>query len=633
MSQTENREVDTQNIHCQEFLFARRRESDAKQLELSSVHRTSRELNQVSRFLTANRLEMGSPQFNTEVAAPTVHTQALPWQITGHPSHPATLVDRRSLRPRYPIPSPSKEQTDVYNWIPTGEGLVREYENEVQAIENALEHAEGLVREYENEVQTIKNALEHAKVKLRVLEVYSGKDRVLCATHTPRSFGAMDRNISPMLRSRRRMWMLTETSAASLWNPLDIRAATGPISEKRMTLKYVTNSNILDVILSTAQDEIDLGLLTDVFFGRRIKNIRRLAIYNLYSATGSLVRHTFSQSAPIPSIRELYIVGVAWSMGKHPCTGTFPVWAKNMLSEHVEPEIHVDRGLLALTLIQCIEPDRRIHVPWSSLKLAEGGFIPTRHLRQLSSITKLSLGGVFLPAIADGGLVELVNLIDFEYIVPWKWRPGTTTFEAMKFPNLECLRLQGSLRQTEFLLEASDRFHHDLSFFLQRCTSLTTLELTLQVPYSTSVLITHLRSCPSLVRLEIGACPIDAVNNSLFRELCDTTILPNLKFLRVAEGRYPRTEPSVLDEADSAREIISMMDSRFRSQLRLWTSNASMKTGTSGNGVYENGNLIGYRLGTPPCKSRLTLNGTSLTTHAWPSNSTRQATKRTASSA
>ncbi|KAK6992742.1 hypothetical protein R3P38DRAFT_3225025 [Favolaschia claudopus] len=370
--------------------------------------------------------------------------------------------------------------------------------------------------------------------------------------------------------------MLTETSAASLWNPLDIRAATGPIFEKRMTLKYVTNSNILDVILSTAQDEIDLGLLTDVFFGRHIKNIRRLAIYNLYSATGSLVRHTFSQSAPIPSIRELYIVGVAWSMGKHPCTGTFPVWAKNMLSEHLEPEIHVDRGLLALTLIQCIEPDRRIHVPWSSLKVyaelntaREGGFIPTRHLRRLSSITKLSLGGVFLPAIADGGLVELVNLIDFEYIVPWKWRPGTATFEAVNFPNLECLRLHGSLRQTEFLLEASDRFHHDLSFFLQRCTSLTTLELTLQVAYSTSVLITHLRSCPSLVRLEIGACPIDAVNNSLFHELCDTTILPNLKFLRVAEGRYPRTEPSVLDEADSAREIISMMDSRFRSQLRF----------------------------------------------------------------
>ncbi|KAK7018958.1 hypothetical protein R3P38DRAFT_2783723 [Favolaschia claudopus] len=518
---------------------------------------------------------MDSPQFKTGVAAPTTlvdtQAQATPPEIPGSLSHPNTLIDRPSLRPRYPIPSPSKEQTDAYKWIPTGEALVREYENEVQTLENALEHA--------------KQKLAYAKYILAKTAFFVQPiHRVPLELWIEIFHLAYDREGGWPATSLELLtevcahwkWMLTETSAASIWNPLDLRAATGPISEKRTTLKYVTKSKILDVILSTEEDQIDLGLLTDVFSGDHIKNIRRLAIYDLYSATGSIVRETFSQYAPIPFIRELYLVGVAWSVGEHPSTGTFPIWATDMLPQHLEPEIHVDRELLALTLIQCIEPDRTLHVPWSALKVyaelntaREGGFIPTRHLRQLSSITKLSLGGVFLPAIADGGLVELVNLIDFEYIVPWKWRQGSTTFEAVRFPNLECLRLHGSLRQTEVLSEASDRFHHDLSPFLQRCTSLSTLELTLQVPYSTSVLITHLRACPSLVRLEIGACTIEAVNNSLFRELCDTTILPNLQFLRVAEGRYPRSEPSVLDEADSAKDIISMMESRFKSQLRF----------------------------------------------------------------
>ncbi|KAK7032018.1 hypothetical protein R3P38DRAFT_3187747 [Favolaschia claudopus] len=517
------------------------------------------------------RLKMASPEFRQQVPAPIIENRPPPFEFTDSLSRPSALIESRSFKPLYPIPSPSKDESNIYNWIPTGEALVREYEHEVQAIETALEHAKlklAHARYILAKTAFILQPIHRVPLELwiEIFELAHNREGGWPAT----SLESLT-TVCPHWK-----WMLTETSAASLWNPLDMRATSGPITEKRTTLKYVAQSNILDVILSTKQDQLDSQLLTDVFSGRHIKNIRRLAIHDLYSATGSLARKMFGQSTSIPVVHELYLVGVPWSTPEQPSFSTLPAWATNLLPEQLHPEIHVNIGVTALTLIQCFEPERTLHVPWSSLKVytelntaRAGGFLPATHLRQLSSVTKLSLGGVFLPAIADSGLVELVNLIEFEYIVPWNWRPGTTTFEAVKIPNLERLRLHGSLRHTEVLSEASDRFHHDLSTFLRRCTSLRALELTLQVPYNTSVLITHLRSCPSLTELEIGVCPTDAVNSSLFRELSDTTILPNLEFLRLAEGGNPRTGPSVLDEENSAREVLLMMQSRFESKLRF----------------------------------------------------------------
>ncbi|KAK7014183.1 hypothetical protein R3P38DRAFT_3277174 [Favolaschia claudopus] len=87
------------------------------------------------------RLKMASPEFRKQVPAPIIENRPPPFEFTDSLSRPSALIESRSFKPLYPIPSPSKDESNIYNWIPTGEALVREYEHEVQAIETALEHA------------------------------------------------------------------------------------------------------------------------------------------------------------------------------------------------------------------------------------------------------------------------------------------------------------------------------------------------------------------------------------------------------------------------------------------------------------------------------------------------------------
>ncbi|KAK6977259.1 hypothetical protein R3P38DRAFT_2775091 [Favolaschia claudopus] len=425
------------------------------------------------------RLKMASPEFRQQVPAPIIENRPPPFEFTDSLSRPSALIESRSFKPLYPIPSPSKDESNIYNWIPTGEALVGNTKHEVQAIETALEHA--------------KLKLAHARYILAKTAF------ILQPIHrVPLELWI---EIFELAHNREGGW--PATSLESLATPRFGTLSTcglrvDPITEKRTTLKYVAQSNILDVILSTKQDQLDSQLLTDVFSGRHIKNIRRLAIHDLYSATGSLARKMFGQSTSIPVVHELYLVGVPWSTPEQPSFSTLPAWATNLLPEQLHPEIHVNIGVTALTLIHSVR-SRSCH--WEEF---------------------------FLPAIADSGLVELVNLIEFEYIVPWNWRPGTTTFEAVKIPNLERLRLHGSLRHTEVLSEASDRFHHDLSTFYD--------------------------AAPRYF-------PVSRVERHH-----DT---PKPRVLRLAEGGNPRTGPSVLDEENSAREVLLMMQSRFESKLRF----------------------------------------------------------------
>ncbi|KAK7037891.1 hypothetical protein R3P38DRAFT_2770253 [Favolaschia claudopus] len=513
--------------------------------------------------------DMQSPCFEYPMTAPAVEVSSIPQDVN--------YDGPGSLRRRQPSGSLnsnlSADEILISDWLPGAEVLVSGYDQMVHKLRKKLE--------------------------LAIFRQACAKHIVLGTSHALSSIGrvpdelwneifglACDRRIGwpeDTLRTLTQVckkWrtLLTASPAAALWNPVDLRKYGGPIAARKAQLSYVTASNILEIIMSADDTRSDHDLLQSVFQQPLLKpsipRIRRLTVHDIYSPNGIATRSLFSESAAIPDISELYLVGAHWFIGEYPSANGLPTWFASMDHNHLQPEIHIERGITTLALIQTIEPEHRLHVPWSSLTVytelntaRANGIIPCSHLRRLSSLTKLTLGGVFLPKMPDTGRVEFHELTCLEYIVPWNWVPGIETFEAVNCPNLTQLHLYGSSYKTLRVSEASERFHTDLARFLPRCPLLQTLKFALPVPYPSAILIAHLRACPSLLRLELDFCCPELVNNSLFQELSDMTLVPHLRFLRLADGGNSTRHPSALDEIDAVPTLTRMIRLRFKNNL------------------------------------------------------------------
>ncbi|KAK7044987.1 hypothetical protein R3P38DRAFT_3177212 [Favolaschia claudopus] len=160
-----------------------------------------------------------------------------------------------------------------------------------------------------------------------------------------------------------------------------------------------------------------------------IPRIQCLTIHDIYSPNNIAIQSLFSDSAAIPDI------------GEYPSANGLPTWFVSMDHNQLQPEIHITRGTTTLTLIQTVEPEHRLHIPWSLLTVYSelntaraNGIIPFSHLRRLNLLTKLTLGGVFLPKIS------VLN----------------TSSLGIGSPGLKRLKL---LRDSLCVSEASERFH------------------------------------------------------------------------------------------------------------------------------------------------------------------------------
>ncbi|KAK7016243.1 hypothetical protein R3P38DRAFT_2778704 [Favolaschia claudopus] len=514
--------------------------------------------------------DMQSPRFEHPMKAPAVQVSSIPQDLDS---------DRSGLLRRLRLSGSltsnlSADELGISDWIPTGAALLSGYDQLVHELRKKLELAK--FRQACAKHILLGSSYGLSSIGRVPNELWNEIFGLACDRRTGWPEVTL-RTLTQVCKQWRTL--LTASPAAALWNPVDLRDSGGPIAARKAQLSYVTSSNILELVMSADDTRTDHDLLQSVFRqpirNPPIKRIRRLTIHDVYSSTGIANRSLFSQSAAIPDIDELYIVGAHWFVGEYPSVNGLPAWFASLDQNQLQPELHIERGITTLTLIQTLEPEHTLHVPWSSLTVYSelntaraNGIIPSSHLRRLSSLTSLSLGGVFLPHISDTGRVELHELTYFHYIVPWSWVPGIEAFEGVNCPNLTRLHLYGSSWNTPCLSEASERFHADLARFLPRCPFLDTLELALPVPYSSAVLINHLRACPSLLHLELDFCHPELVNDSLFQELSDTTLVPHLRFLRLVDGGHSRTHPSALDEIDAVPTLIRMIRIRFRNNLR-----------------------------------------------------------------
>ncbi|KAK7032004.1 hypothetical protein R3P38DRAFT_3187735 [Favolaschia claudopus] len=513
------------------------------------------------------RLHMNSPCFEYPMERPITETSSQTMRFTSNSSPLLIQAAHESRNPHVSV-----LEARIRKWMPIGEAAVSAYEQQVQKMERDLLLAKMKLGWAKLIVTGTESALHPiSRIPLEIwIHIFTW------------AYGHENEwpvvsliDLSQVCRHWRQM--LTNSAAASLWNPLHLGAGDS-LDKKSKKLQYITASGIVDVIMPTERSQLNEKLLVTIFRqplqDAPIPRIRNLALHDFYSPSGYLARSFFHQTAPLPDIANLYVVGPPWNTGRYPSTEGLPHWATHLEESNLQPEIHIESEMQSLTLIQTFEPDRRLHISWSSLTVyAElntaraDGMLPASHLQRLSSLTKLSLGGVFLPIGADR--VELLSLSCFEYIVPWKWISGSTTFQGIDCPNLTELHLSGSSDRTLHVTEASHRFHQDLEEFLPRCPLLQTLEISLPVPYSLSVLLSHLRSCPSLLRLDLGTCHTECVNELFFRELCDLSLIPNLRFLRLSEGGYSRTQASAMDEIGSEVTVMQMIRTRFENKLQF----------------------------------------------------------------
>ncbi|KAK7050164.1 hypothetical protein R3P38DRAFT_3173232 [Favolaschia claudopus] len=514
--------------------------------------------------------DMQSPCFEHPMKAPAVQVSSIPQALD---SDGSGLLRRLHLSGSLNS-NLSADELRISDWIPTGAALLSGYDQLVHESLKKLELAK--FRQACAKHIVLGSSYGLSSIGRVPEELWNEIFGLACDGRTGWPEVTL-RTLTQVSKHWRRL--LTASPAAALWNPVDLRDYGGPIAARKAQLSYVTSSKILELVMSADDTRTDHDLLQSVFRqpirNPPIKRIRRLTIHDVYSSTGIANRSLFSQSAAIPDIDELYIVGAHWFVGEYPSVNGLPAWFASLDQNQLQPELHIERGITTLTLIQTLEPEHTLHVPWSSLTVYSelntaraNGIIPSSHLRRLSSLISLSLGGVFLPHISDTGRVELHELTYFQYIVPWSWVPGIEAFEGVNCPNLTQLHLYGSSWNTPCLSEASERFHADLARFLPRCPLLDTLELALPVPYPSAVLITHLRACPSLLHLELDFCHPELVNDSLFQELSDMTLVPHLRFLRLVDGGHSRTHPSALDEIDAVPTLIRMIRIRFQDNLR-----------------------------------------------------------------
>ncbi|KAK6992698.1 hypothetical protein R3P38DRAFT_2801775 [Favolaschia claudopus] len=333
-------------------------------------------------------------------------------------------------------PHVSVLEARIRKWMPIGEAAVSAYEQQVQKMERDLLLAKMKLGWAKVIVTGTESALH--PISRVPLEIWIHIFTWAYGHETEWPVVSLT-DLSQVCRHWRQM--LTNSAAASLWNPLHLGAGDS-LDKKSKKLQYIAASGIVDVIMPTERSQLNEKLLVTIFRqplqDAPIPRIRNLALHDFYSPSGYLARSFFHQTAPLPDIANLYVVGPPWN------TGRYPFHTRKGISK---PEIHIESEMQSLTLIQTFEPDRRLHISWSSLTVYRelntaraDGMLPASHLQRLSSLTKLSLGGVFLP------------------IVPWKWISGSTTFQGIDCPNLTELHLSGSSDRTLHVTEASHRF-------------------------------------------------------------------------------------------------------------------------------------------------------------------------------
>ncbi|KAK6968984.1 hypothetical protein R3P38DRAFT_2815100 [Favolaschia claudopus] len=134
-----------------------------------------------------------------------------------------------------------------------------------------------------------------------------------------------------LVHELRKKLELRNSGRPALWNPVDLRDSGGPIAARKAQLSYVTSSNILELVMSADDTRTDYDLL--------------------------------QSSAAIPDIDELYIVGAHWFVGEYPSVNGLPAWFASLDHNQLKPELHIERGITTLTLIQTLEPEHTLHVP------------------------------------------------------------------------------------------------------------------------------------------------------------------------------------------------------------------------------------------------------------------------------
>ncbi|KAK6992810.1 hypothetical protein R3P38DRAFT_2802008 [Favolaschia claudopus] len=454
------------------------------------------------------------------------------------------------------------EEAAVLAWMPEGERKLNEHRSEVLRLKMALQRATLRAAWAEHIVKGTASALHTLnqvpnEIWLQIFEHASGPGWP--KTHL--------RDLAGVCQKWRTV--LTNGVGGSLWNPLDLRGypPCDP-DDRKMRLKYIASSHRIDLLLSdsTAVDEVTLPCILAE------PRLSRVAVEHLYSPGGHA--RSLLSAGSLPSIDVLHVQGPAWYDSDFPCMGAVPRWAALLQDSQRKPGICISKDVRSLTLIHTVDPESDFVVPWGAIRhYAEAdtaradGTLPASHLRRLTSLTKLSLRGVFLPGLdAKNGVLEIPTLTELFYVVPWQWRSESDTFSGVSFPQLASLELLGATRAGRRTEEASDRFHRDLTTFLARCPNLTHLSLGLQVPYRSNVLLSHLRACPQLQDLEVKICHPELVDAVLFLELRDLLVVPRLQHLALAEGGYPEVGVKpVEDEGDEAltHAILGMMEARF----------------------------------------------------------------------
>ncbi|KAJ7698519.1 hypothetical protein B0H16DRAFT_1749628 [Mycena metata] len=371
--------------------------------------------------------------------------------------------------------------------------------------------------------------------------------------------------------------MLTASDLAILWNPVELRdtykeEGTSPdrSCEWRPGHQQVWNraaaSHVqLGYLDFARQREIGFKLSGIVpasvwaMMNKRAWSVFEISDFYSGEEAAAVVDLTL-RVAPCPPIDTLVIKGAL----RHAEIRPFPEHEGDRFGTRMWGE-GVRRGLQlmlpqgspqAVVLVRTIEPNKDFKLPWSTLKCYAKAFtirgarswmseIPSAHLRSLTGITILCLGGVRLPAMdKKDPWISLPLVQEFNYVFTWEFVRvgGTKAFQALKLEGLRVLRVKGTEGTdkghgwgTPKQEDAAKQVHKALTKFLGRSLQLKILQIAFNIPFEGQTLLEELRRCQNLEELDVPICHPDLWTRELFGGLQDLEVCPKLRVMRLPQ--------------------------------------------------------------------------------------------------
>ncbi|KAJ7438150.1 hypothetical protein FB451DRAFT_1192801 [Mycena latifolia] len=466
---------------------------------------------------------------------------------------------------------------EAARWLPNGKQCLAVYHTRVRDLEWRLEELQKELFYARCEADFADHILKGTSFATRAIsrvpEELWGVMFEMANTSSPYAWGESSTSLPTslltlMLVCRHWHYMLTQTSVASLWNPVEFH--WGMEQAQAMTrLGYVLHASRRQIQFSVRSIEAPfLRLILDAkeitqltlldFYARHASDpdhiIRDDFTSDLYDtlprATSYMSRHMMRVTV-MPAIYELYIDG-GFSGGERFPVAKLPAWATNLpeISRRLDWIWGSERPY-ELTLVHTITPEDDFDLPWLALRayaevdtFRPSGRLTAAHVMRLTNVRVLSLAGVFLP---DGNCV-MAQVLEFNYLFPWDGQRqtyGGGLFGGLKFPSLEILRLKGGYQYDDNLVsleETALKVHSDLDCFLRRCPLLATMQLGIQVPYTADILVGHLSSCEALLHLDITIAHPELLHPNLFQALRQEELVPYLQTLRIPELAGPSVD-------------------------------------------------------------------------------------------